>query len=134
MVKSVSRFILIAAALFSIGAMAAGQRNNAVIEGSKAASMDACVAPTSVMRRKHFKFIEHQRHITVHEGIRDTKYSLAGCIDCHVAKDSNGHYIPVNGVNPENGKQQFCAACHEYTGTELACFSCHATVPTKAGK
>ena len=47
MVKSVTRILLIVAALFSAASMADGERHNAVIEGSKAASMDACVAPGS---------------------------------------------------------------------------------------
>ena len=134
MVKTVTGILLIVATLFSMGVMAEGQRQNAAIEGSKAASLDACVAPTSLMRRKHFELIKHQRDITVHQGIRKTDDSLAGCIDCHVAKDSHGKYIPVNGVNPETGEKQFCAGCHEYAGVEPPCFSCHATVPTKSGK
>ena len=134
MVKTVTRLLLIAASLFSIAVSADSQRQNAVVEGSKAASLDACVAPTSVMRRKHFELIKHQRDITVHQGIRKTDYSLAGCVDCHVARDSHGEYIPINGVNPENGEKQFCAGCHSYAGVELPCFSCHTTVPTVTGK
>lgn len=134
MVKTVTRLLLIAALLFSMGASAESQRQNAVVEGSKAASLDACVAPTSLMRRKHFELIEHQRDITVHQGIRKTDNSLAGCVDCHVARDSHGAYIPINGSNPENGEKQFCAGCHEYAGVELPCFSCHTTVPTETGK
>jgi hypothetical protein len=130
MVKTVTRLLLIAAVVFSVGVQAEKARHNAVIAGSKAASLDACVHPTSLMRRKHFELIKHQRDITVHQGIRKTKDSLAGCIDCHVAKDSHGKYIPVNGVNPETGEKQFCAGCHEYAGVEPPCFSCHATVPT----
>ena len=130
MVKTVTRLLLIAATLFSIGVSAAPQRTSAVVEGSKAAKLDSCVEPTSLMRRKHFELIKHQRDITVHQGIRKTKYSLSGCVDCHVAKDSHGKYIPVNGVNPETGEKQFCAGCHEYAGVELPCFSCHSTVPT----
>ena len=29
-----------------------------------------------------------------------------------------------------NAPGEFCAACHEYTGATLDCFSCHATTPT----
>jgi len=134
MVKTVTRLLLIASTLFSIGVLAEGQRQNAVVDGSKAASMDACVEPTSVMRRRHFELIKHQRDITVHQGVRRTDDSLAGCVDCHVAKDSHGKYIPINGVNPENGEKQFCAGCHEYAGVELPCFSCHTTVPRAAEK
>jgi hypothetical protein len=100
------------------------------VEGSaKADKLDACVAPTPFMRRSHFELIKHQRDITVHQGIRDTDDSLAGCVDCHAAKDAQGNFVPVNAPG------QFCAACHEYTAATLDCFSCHAAKPkpTKTG-
>ena len=90
---------------------------------AKADSLDACVAPTDFMRRNHFELIEHQRTITVHQGIRDTDNSLAGCVDCHVRKDVAGNHVPINAPG------EFCAACHEFTGTKLDCFACHATKP-----
>lgn len=96
------------------------------IEGTaKADKLDACVEPTAFMRRSHFELIEHQRDITVHEGIRKTDHSLAGCVDCHVRHDSAGNPVPVNAPG------EFCAGCHEYTGATLDCFSCHATMPTE---
>ena len=77
------------------------------VEGSaKADGLDACVAPTPFMRRSHFELIKHQRDITVHEGIRKTDNSLAGCIDCHVRKDVQGQHVAVNASG------EFCAACH----------------------
>lgn len=85
---------------------------------------DACVEPTDVMRRSHFKFILHQRDETMHRGIRTRKHSLKNCISCHVSKDDKGAYIPVN----EEG--QFCESCHEYAAVTIDCFECHATVPT----
>lgn len=95
------------------------------IEGTaKADKLDACVQPTAFMRRKHFELILHQRDITVHQGVRDTDNSLAGCVDCHVRMDAQGDHVPVNSSG------EFCAACHEYTGATLDCFSCHATTPT----
>jgi hypothetical protein len=94
------------------------------IEGTaKADSLDACVQPTDFMRRSHFELIQHQRDITVHQGIRQTDNSLAGCVDCHVRKDAQGQFVPVNAPG------EFCAACHEYTATTLDCFTCHATKP-----
>lgn len=96
------------------------------VEGSaKADKLDACVAPTPFMRRNHFELIKHQRDITVHEGIRKTDYSLAGCVDCHVRKDAAGHHVAINAPG------EFCAACHEYTATTLDCFTCHATKPVE---
>lgn len=125
---------MLATLLFSVAALAESQRNNAVIEGSKAADLDACVAPTDFMRRAHFELIEHQRHITVHQGVRDTDNSLAGCVSCHVAKDPHDQYLPIDGANPATGEKQFCAGCHEYSGVQLDCFSCHTNVPLKTGK
>ncbi len=98
------------------------------VEGSaKADKLDVCVAPTPFMRRNHFELIKHQRDITVHQGIRLTDDSLAGCIDCHAGKDTHGHFVPVNA------KGEFCAGCHEYTGVTFDCFTCHAAKPTKTG-
>lgn len=90
---------------------------------SKATQLDACVAPVPEMRRNHMEMIQHQRDITVHQGIRKTDNSLHGCIDCHANKDEHDKFIPVNA------KGQFCAGCHEYVSAKLDCFSCHATVP-----
>ena len=36
------------------------------------------------------RFILHQRDETVHRGIRTTKYSLRGCIDCHAERNDAG--------------------------------------------
>ncbi|MCP5306001.1 MAG: sulfur reduction protein DsrJ [Chromatiaceae bacterium] len=95
------------------------------VEGTaRADKLDACVAPTAFMRRNHFELIEHQRDITVHEGIRKTDNSLAGCVDCHVRKDAQGNHVPVNAPG------EFCSACHEFAGASLDCFTCHATRPT----
>lgn len=97
------------------------------IEGTaKADKLDACVAPTAFMRRNHFELITHQRDITVHQGIRKTDHSLAGCVDCHVRRDAAGQPVPVNAPG------EFCAGCHEYTGATLDCFTCHATTPTES--
>jgi hypothetical protein len=101
----------------------ADEARSYVKEGSEAAGLKACVEPTPFMRRNHFELIEHQRDATVHQGIRSTKYSLAGCIACHVAKDSAGHPVPVNAPD------QFCNACHRYAAVHVNCFDCHSPVP-----
>ncbi len=85
---------------------------------------DACVAPTDVMRREHMDFLLHQRDRTVHEGIRTARFSLSGCVDCHVQQNVDGSYIPVDA--PE----QFCDTCHRYASVKLDCFECHATTPS----
>lgn len=84
-----------------------------------------CVEPNDVMRRRHFDFILHQRDDTVHRGIRTSKHSLVGCIDCHAAKDDSGKHIPINA------EDQFCSSCHTYSAVKIDCFECHATVPAK---
>lgn len=106
--------------LVGLGTVHAG---DGVKGSAKADGLNACVAPTPFMRRSHFELIKHQRHITVHEGIRKTDNSLAGCVDCHVRKDKNGAHVSVNSSG------EFCAGCHEFTGTTLDCFTCHATKP-----
>ena len=117
------------ALLISVTALADTEVTTKAVAGSaKADKLNACVAPTSLMRRSHFELIKHQRDITVHQGIRKTDHSLAGCIDCHAAKDAQDRFVPVNVPG------QFCAGCHQYTGVTLDCFSCHATTPTTANQ
>ena len=90
---------------------------------SKADLLDSCVEPTDVMRKKHFEFLYHQRDLTVIDGVRTTKHSLANCIDCHVSRDDQGNFLPINDEG------QFCHTCHIETATNIDCFSCHASVP-----
>jgi hypothetical protein len=91
--------------------------------GSRAAGTAACVEPTDIMRRNHMELIKHQRDATVHSGIRSTRHSLAGCIDCHVSRDSDGHAVAVNADH------QFCNACHAFAAVDVNCFGCHAAIP-----
>ena len=111
----------LAGALFASAVQAAG--DSYVVPGSKAAQLESCVEPTEFMRRNHMEVIKHQRDETVHNGIRSTKHSLAGCIECHVAAG------PDNLPAPVNGDGQFCSSCHEFAAVGLNCFDCHATVP-----
>jgi len=97
------------------------------LKGSKAETAESCVEPTDVMRRRHMLFILHQRDETVHHGIRGTKYSLAGCVDCHTARDANQDFIPINAEG------QFCSSCHEYAAVSIDCFHCHRTLPESKG-
>lgn len=94
-----------------------------VVPGSRAATLGACVEPTELMRRRHMEFIKHQRILTVHEGVRGSKYSLAGCVECHISY--NAEHVPT----PINRADQFCGACHAYAAVDLNCFDCHAAVP-----
>ncbi|MDJ0738149.1 MAG: sulfur reduction protein DsrJ [Gammaproteobacteria bacterium] len=116
--------VLLAMGVALIGAYGPAVAGQGVEGTAKADGLDACVAPTAFMRRRHFELIKHQRDVTVHQGIRKTDNSLAGCVDCHVRKDVSGDHVAIDAPG------EFCAACHEFTGASLDCFTCHATKPT----
>lgn len=82
-----------------------------------AAAAGSCVEDTAFMRRNHMELIRHQRDLTVHEGIRTTKHSLANCVSCH-ADPKTGR---VTG-----SRDAFCEGCHSYAAVKLDCFECHA--------
>jgi predicted CXXCH cytochrome family protein len=130
MAKAVVRGSLLsvglAGALCALAAQAAGDSH--VVPGSRAATLKHCVAPTPFMRRNHMELILHQRDITVHTGVRSTKYSIEDCVACHVSYTAENKSIPINGEG------QFCDTCHEYAAVHLDCFECHATVPVPALK
>ena len=88
-----------------------------VIEAGKG---EKCVESTEFMRRNHMELLKHQRDATMHQGIRTTKYSLNGCIDCHASRKNNS----VVGSD-----QNFCQSCHSYTAVTIDCFECHASKP-----
>ena len=118
--KSSMTLLAILVSSLWLGTVSAGE----AVEGTaKADKLKNCVEPTEVMRRNHFEFIKHQRNLTVHQGIRGSKYSLAGCVDCHARKDAEGKPVPVNSEG------QFCDSCHDYAAVHIDCFSCHSTVP-----
>jgi len=85
--------------------------------GVAATAAGSCVEETSFMRRNHMELIRHQRDLTVHEGIRTTRHSLANCVSCH-ADPKTGR---VTG-----SKDAFCEGCHTYAAVKLDCFECHA--------
>jgi len=76
---------------------------------------EACVAPAEEMRRDHMKMLFHQRDRTMREGIRTTRFSLKGCVECH-ASSKTGSVL---------GEQGFCASCHAYASVKIDCFECH---------
>ncbi|MBK1653581.1 sulfur reduction protein DsrJ [Allochromatium vinosum] len=131
MVKAVVRAGLLTLGLVWVALAAdtalADEVKRYVVEGSPAAERESCVEPTETMRRMHMEFIKHQRISTVHEGIRGTKYSLTGCVDCHISYDANRNPRPID--QPD----QFCGACHNYAAVDLNCFDCHASVPNRPG-
>jgi hypothetical protein len=76
---------------------------------------DACVAPTEEMRRDHMKMLLDQRDRTMRRGLRDTRFSLKQCVDCHASRKTGS-------VLGEDG---FCASCHGYASVTIDCFECH---------
>jgi hypothetical protein len=116
----------LAVALCAPAAQAAGDAY--VVPGSRAATLEHCVAPTPFMRLKHMKLILHQRDTMVHTGVRSTKDSIEDCVACHVSYTAEHKAVPINGDG------QFCDSCHEYAAVRIDCFECHASVPVPAAK
>ena len=85
-----------------------------------------CVEPVEVMRRQHFEYILDHRDQTVIEGIRTKKYSLTGCIDCHITPNAQGQYARYSQ------ETHFCASCHQFAAVTIDCFQCHADRPEEA--
>lgn len=83
---------------------------------------EQCVEDTQFMRRNHMDLLKHHRNETMRQGIRTTKHSLKGCVDCH-ASTKTGSVAASN--------DDFCAACHSYAAVKLDCWDCHATKPKK---
>lgn len=81
---------------------------------------DACVEDTDTMRRHHMNMLKHQRDKTMRQGIRTTKHSLKGCVECHAGSRTG---------SVASAKEDFCMACHVYAGVKLDCWNCHATRP-----
>ena len=76
---------------------------------------EACVAPAAEMRRDHMKMLVHQRDQTVRQGLRDPRFSLKNCVDCHASRET-GSVL---------GKDGFCSSCHAYASLSIDCFECH---------
>jgi hypothetical protein len=76
---------------------------------------EACVAPVAEMRRDHMKMLFHQRDRTMRQGVRETRFSLKGCVECH-ASEKTGSVL---------GKEGFCSSCHAYAAVKMDCFECH---------
>lgn len=111
--------LMAVAAILATPSMAAAGVNLPSLEKGKG---DKCVEDTQYMRRNHMDLLKHQRDKTMRAGIRTTQHSLKGCVDCH-ASEKTGSVAA--------SKEDFCAACHVYTGVKLDCWDCHATKPGK---
>lgn len=83
---------------------------------------DACVAPTEEMRRDHMNLLLRQRDRTMRQGLREQRFSLKGCVECH-ASSATGSVL---------GDEGFCASCHAYASVRMDCFECH--TPLRPGR
>jgi hypothetical protein len=75
-----------------------------------------CVEEPQWMRKNHMQVLLQQRDETVHQGIRDGKYSLKNCIECHASTRDDS----VIGR-----ADSFCEGCHRYEAVKIDCFECH---------
>ncbi len=75
------------------------------------------------MRINHMNLMLHDRDQTLRFGDRDIKYSLKGCVACHVVTGADA--LPVAADN----SKYFCAACHQYVAVTIDCFQCHNSKP-----
>ncbi len=82
-----------------------------------------CVADPQWMRKNHMKVLFQQRDETVHQGIRDGKFSLKNCIECHASTRDDS----VIGR-----ADSFCEGCHVYEAVKIDCFECHSSKRSSA--
>ena len=92
-------------------------------EGPPAPKLDIgkggqCVDDPQWMRKNHMHLLIRQRDETVRKGIRDEKYSLKNCIECHASLRDNS----VIGRD-----DSFCQGCHRYEAVKIDCFECHSS-------
>jgi len=114
---------ILAAALALAGIADAGEKQagRVAVPAIKIEKGEACVAPTGEMRRDHMKILLHQRDRTMRQGIRETRFSLKNCVDCHASRET-GSVL---------GKDGFCSSCHQYAAVSMDCFECHSASPQK---
>ncbi len=112
----------VAAGVFAVllalaGLATAGDRQagRVAMPAFKIEATGACVASTDEMRRDHMKMLLHQRDATMRQGLRDPRFSLKKCVDCHASR-ATGSVL---------GKDGFCSSCHAYASVSIDCFECH---------
>ncbi len=77
------------------------------------------------MRVNHMKLLLHTRDLTMREGERDVKYSLAECLTCHAVNGPDAQPVSIKS------DQHFCRVCHDYAAVKIDCFQCHNSKPAK---
>ncbi|MDH5256621.1 MAG: Hdr-like menaquinol oxidoreductase cytochrome c subunit [Gammaproteobacteria bacterium] len=82
-----------------------------------------CVEETAFMRRNHMELLMHQRDDTMRKGIRTTKHSLQGCLDCHAVYNDENMPVTIQS------EKHFCNSCHNYAAVKIDCFGCHNSKP-----
>ena len=78
-------------------------------------------APVEEMRRDHMTMLLEQRDRTMRQGIRETRFSLKNCVECHASRET-GSVL---------GKDGFCSSCHTYVSVSMDCFECHTPLRQK---
>jgi len=111
--------LLALAAAVAAGASAASASDTV---GAPGAAKASCVEETAFMRRNHMDLLQNHRDRTVKDGIRTTRHSLEGCVNCHADKET-GSVVGRNAA----GKEGFCAGCHRFVAVSPNCFDCHTT-------
>ncbi len=117
---------ILVAAMLAVAVPASAEEGRVPLPSPAQAKGEACVEPVQVMRRYHMVYLEHQRTETVRRGIRDGKYSLKGCVECHAAPDP--------GAGGEVTIEPFCDECHDYVAVTIDCFQCHSNKPAEAAR
>jgi predicted CXXCH cytochrome family protein len=121
---------LVAASAMGVGrALAAdGTASRTPVPHPPRGQGEHCVADTEFMRRNHMTMLIHQRRDTVHEGVRNEKFSLARCLSCHAVQGEDGK--PVTYAD----SRHFCRSCHGYAAVKIDCFECHTSRPDEPSK
>lgn len=109
------------AVLFVVAAFADSEDKRArrvAVPAIKIERGDVCVAPIDEMRRDHMKMLLQQRDRTMRQGLREPRFSLKNCVDCH-ASPKTGSVL---------GNEGFCSTCHSYAAVKIDCFECHTPI------
>jgi predicted CXXCH cytochrome family protein len=124
--KRMSIFFGVLSIITLIVALAANARAEGVAPAPPKGKGERCVESVEFMRRHHMEMLKHQRGETVHRGVRDGRFSLKGCVNCHEVKDAGGKAVSFKD------SRHFCRTCHDYAAVRIDCFECHASRPGEA--